>query len=67
MGFINVILVLVVFVGATVAADEQYTGMWNYVDTHMIIDNERLYQRYEQCILGTSSIRCSSDSLELKG
>ncbi|XP_066603688.1 ejaculatory bulb-specific protein 3-like [Prorops nasuta] len=63
-----VILLIGLTVGVFAEDDkpEYYTGKWNDLNTHDIIDNSRLFKKYKQCILADSNVGCPQEVIELK-
>ncbi|XP_046745988.1 ejaculatory bulb-specific protein 3-like [Diprion similis] len=53
-------------IAAVAAADEYYNGKWNNLDTHAIVNNNRLLKKYEECVVEEKATGCPQDALELK-
>lgn len=45
---------------------EYYPEAWTKINFKPIIDNERLYKKYKQCLLSDHPTACPRDILELK-
>nr|ABE68832.1 putative chemosensory protein 1 [Sclerodermus guani] len=64
----SIIVVFTVFaiVFAQESTPEYYTGKWNDLNTHDIVDNARLFKKYKQCIMAETNTGCPQEVIELK-
>ncbi|KAL1130942.1 hypothetical protein AAG570_012183 [Ranatra chinensis] len=63
MGGFRVLLFVVLVAATATLAAERYTDKYDSLDIDAILGNERLYQKYLQCLKGG---RCTPDGKELK-
>lgn len=58
---------VIVFVSVVVfvVSQETYSDKYDNVDVDEILNNQRLYQKYFDCIMGKG--KCTADGTELKG
>ena len=62
----RVILAVILFVGmASAKPAEKYTTKYDNIDLDEILNNDRLYQKYFQCL--TNKGKCTPDGKLLKG
>ncbi|XP_046428375.1 ejaculatory bulb-specific protein 3-like isoform X1 [Neodiprion fabricii] len=59
-------LMVLACLAAVAAAEEYYSGKLDNVDTHRVINNDRLLEKYKKCILNKAETGCPQDALELK-
>ncbi|XP_046465233.1 ejaculatory bulb-specific protein 3-like [Neodiprion pinetum] len=59
-------LMVLACLAAVAAAEEYYTDKWDKMNTHGVIDNDRLFEKYKKCILNKEETACPQDALELR-
>lgn len=59
-------IVLLALVTLAIAEEEFYSGKWNNVDTHVIIDNARSFKKYKECILESTTTGCPPEAIDIK-
>ncbi|XP_033227253.1 ejaculatory bulb-specific protein 3-like [Belonocnema kinseyi] len=65
MSFLS--LVFVVGILSVVGADEDvYPDTWIHIDVKPIIDNDRLFKKYTECIIADENKGCPKEALQLK-
>ncbi|XP_046999750.1 ejaculatory bulb-specific protein 3-like [Schistocerca americana] len=62
----SLVLVAALAVVAVAAAEEKYTTKYDNVDLDEILGNERLFNKYAQCLLEEGDSNCTADGKELK-
>lgn len=59
-------VVAVAYVSARPKADGEYTNKYDNIDVDQILHNERLLNRYTDCLLERNKGRCPPEAVELK-
>nr|AYN71354.1 chemosensory protein 5 [Oedaleus infernalis] len=59
-------LVALLLLGALVAAQDKYTTKFDSVNLDDILNNDRLLNKYAQCLLDADDRNCTPDAKELK-
>ncbi|MCH1932606.1 A10/OS-D family protein, partial [Shewanella sp. A25] len=60
------ILASLLFVSVALAAPEGYTTKWDNINLDEILHNDRLMDKYVDCLLDEGDDKCTPDGKELK-